>query len=102
MAAYCLALALYGSYPFGPRSRAVNDLGNQFVPLHARLWDLMHGTTSGDLFFNWSSGYGVPFLADFFAYLMNPFSWLVGLFPARWPTCRSSWSPCSASAWGPP
>ncbi|MFG2495409.1 YfhO family protein [Streptomyces caniferus] len=81
MGAYCLALALYGSYPFGPRSRAVNDLGNQFVPLHARLWDLMHGTTSGDLFFNWSSGYGVPFLADFFAYLMNPFSWLVGLFP---------------------
>ncbi|MEU9122750.1 YfhO family protein [Streptomyces sp. NPDC048506] len=79
--AYCLALALYGSYPFGPRSRAINDLGNQFVPFHARLWDLMHGTTSGDLLFNWSSGYGVPFLADFFTYLMNPFSWLVGLFP---------------------
>ncbi|MDT0458318.1 YfhO family protein [Streptomyces sp. DSM 41527] len=81
MGAYCLALTLYGSYPFGPRSRAVNDLGNQFVPFHARLWDLLHGTTSGDLFFNWSSGYGVPFLADFFTYLMNPFSWLVGLFP---------------------
>ncbi|MFI0716092.1 YfhO family protein [Streptomyces inhibens] len=81
MGAYCLGLALYGSYPFGPRSRAVNDLGNQFVPFHARLWDLMHGNTSGDLLFNWSSGYGVPFLADFFTYLMNPFSWLVGLFP---------------------
>ncbi|MGX1757683.1 YfhO family protein [Streptomyces lydicus] len=81
MGAYCLALALYGSYPFGLHSRAVNDLGNQFVPFHARLWDLLHGTTSGDLFFNWSSGYGVPFLADFFTYLMNPFSWLVGLFP---------------------
>ncbi|MFD9205330.1 YfhO family protein [Streptomyces sioyaensis] len=81
MGAYSLGLALYGSYPFGPHSRAVNDLGNQFVPFHARLWDLMHGTTSGDLFFNWGSGYGVPFLADFFSYLMNPFSWLVGLFP---------------------
>lgn len=81
MGAYCLGLALYGSYPFGPHSRAVNDLGNQFVPFHTRLWDLMHGTTSGDLFFNWGSGYGVPFLADFFTYLMNPFSWLVGLFP---------------------
>ncbi|MFF4606607.1 YfhO family protein [Streptomyces sp. NPDC001339] len=81
MGAYCLGLALYGSYPFGPHSRAVNDLGNQFVPFHARLWDLIHGTTSGDLFFNWSSGYGVPFLADFVTYLMNPFSWLVGLFP---------------------
>ncbi|MGD3110437.1 YfhO family protein [Streptomyces sp. YGL11-2] len=81
MGAYCLALAVYGSYPFGARSRAVNDLGNQFVPFHARLWDLMHGTGHGDLFFNWGSGYGVPFLADFFTYLMNPFSWLVGLFP---------------------
>ncbi|MFE2161519.1 YfhO family protein [Streptomyces lydicus] len=81
MGAYCLALALHGSYPLGPRSRAVNDLGNQFVPFHARLWDLLHGTANGDLYFNWSSGYGVPFLADFFTYLMNPFSWLVGLFP---------------------
>ncbi|MFF2924586.1 YfhO family protein [Streptomyces celluloflavus] len=81
MGAYCLALTVHGSYPFGPRSRAVNDLGNQFVPFHARLWDLLHGNTSGDLFFNWNSGYGVPFLADFLSYLMNPFSWLVGLFP---------------------
>ncbi|MFC4036452.1 YfhO family protein [Streptomyces polygonati] len=81
MGAYCLATAARGTYPFGPRSRAVNDLGNQFVPLHEHLWDLMHGQATGDLFFNWSSGYGVPFLADFFTYLMNPFSWLVGLFP---------------------
>ncbi|MFK0291371.1 YfhO family protein [Streptomyces sp. NPDC090442] len=81
MGAYCLALAAYGGYPFGPRSRAVNDLGNQFVPFHARLWDLLHGTARGDLFFNWGSGYGVPFLADFVTYLLNPFSLLVGLFP---------------------
>ncbi|WP_441250120.1 YfhO family protein [Kitasatospora sp. McL0602] len=81
MGAYCLALAIHGTYPFGSRSRAVNDLGNQFVPYHAHLWDLMHGNTTGDLLFNWNSGYGAPFLADFMAYLMNPFSWLVGLFP---------------------
>ncbi|AUG79802.1 hypothetical protein CFP65_5091 [Kitasatospora sp. MMS16-BH015] len=81
MGAYCLALAVHGTYPFGGRSRAVNDLGNQFVPYHAHLWDLMHGNTTGDLLFNWNSGYGAPFLADFMAYLMNPFSWLVGLFP---------------------
>ncbi|MET9297061.1 YfhO family protein [Streptomyces sp. NPDC003077] len=81
MGAYCLAMAVHGTYPFGARSRAVNDLGNQFVPFHARLWDLMHGRTTGDLLFNWGSGYGVPFLADFLSYLMNPFSWLVGLFP---------------------
>ncbi|MET9379163.1 YfhO family protein [Streptomyces sp. NPDC002992] len=81
MGAYCLAMAVQGTYPFGGRSRAVNDLGNQFVPFHARLRDLMHGDTSGDLVFNWASGYGTPFLADFFTYLMNPFSWLVGVFP---------------------
>ncbi|WP_329200283.1 MULTISPECIES: YfhO family protein [unclassified Streptomyces] len=81
MGAYCLAMAVHGTYPFGARSRAVNDLGNQFVPFHAHLWDLMRGQTEGDLFFNWGSGYGVPFLADFFTYLMNPFSWLVALFP---------------------
>nr|WP_237550603.1 YfhO family protein [Streptomyces sp. SID8354] len=81
MGAYCLALAVHGSYPFGPRPRSVNDLGNQFVPFHARLWDLLHGGAHGDLFFNWGSGYGVPFLADFVTYLMNPFSLLVGVFP---------------------
>ncbi|MEW1910508.1 YfhO family protein [Kitasatospora sp. NPDC085895] len=81
MAAFCLAGALRGTYPFGARSRAVNDLGNQFVPFHAHLWDLMHGRGGGDLLFNWNSGYGSPFLGDFVTYLMNPFSWLVGLFP---------------------
>ncbi|WP_329133339.1 YfhO family protein [Streptomyces sp. NBC_01476] len=81
MAAYCLALAVHGTYPFGPRSRAVNDLGNQFVPFHEHLWDLAHGRSTGDLLFNWGSGYGVPFLADFLTYLMDPFSWLTVLFP---------------------
>ncbi|MFG2716761.1 YfhO family protein [Streptomyces sp. NPDC048416] len=81
MAAYCLATAVHGTYPFGSRSRAVNDLGNQFVPFHAHLWDLLRGNTSSDLVFNWSSGFGVPFLGDFFTYLMNPFSWIVGFFP---------------------
>jgi hypothetical protein len=81
MAAFCLALALRHTYPFGHRSRAVNDLANQFLPFHEHLWDLEHGVSSGDMFFNWNSGYGVPFLADFFTYLCNPFSWFVGLFP---------------------
>uniref|UniRef100_A0AAU2V989 YfhO family protein n=1 Tax=Streptomyces sp. NBC_00003 TaxID=2903608 RepID=A0AAU2V989_9ACTN len=81
MSAYCLATAVRGTYPFGGRSRDVNDLGNQFVPFHAHLWDLVHAQGGGDLLFNWNSGYGVPFLADFLTYLMNPFSWLVALFP---------------------
>lgn len=81
MAAYCVGTGVHGIYPFGPHGRAVNDLGNQFVPMHAQLWGLMHGAGGGDLLFNWNSAFGVPFLADFFTYLANPFSWLVGLFP---------------------
>ncbi|MFG3223641.1 YfhO family protein [Kitasatospora sp. NPDC048194] len=70
---YGLAAALSGRWPAGA--------GEVAVPYHAHLWDLLHGRTTGDLLFNWNSGYGVPFLADFFAYLMNPFSWLTVLLP---------------------
>jgi hypothetical protein len=31
LAALCLGDAVAGGYPFGPRTRAVNDLGNQFT-----------------------------------------------------------------------
>ncbi|MGK5632383.1 YfhO family protein, partial [Streptomyces sp. URMC 123] len=65
----------------GGHSRAVNDLGNQFVPFHAHLWDLLHGTGSGDLYFNWNSAFGVPYWAEFTSFLGNPFSLVVGLFP---------------------
>ncbi|WP_052434584.1 YfhO family protein [Streptacidiphilus melanogenes] len=81
MAAYCAAMAARGTYPFGPRGRAINDLGNQFVPFHAHLWDLAHGTGQGDLFYNWNSAFGVPFLGDAFTYLANPFSWLTVALP---------------------
>ncbi len=80
-ASYCAACAVRGTSPFGSRSRAINDLANQFVPFHAHFWDLVHGRTSGDLFFNWDSAYGTGYLPDFYTYLMNPFSWLVALFP---------------------
>nr|WP_277611457.1 YfhO family protein [Streptomyces scabichelini] len=83
MASFLMAGAVRGTYPFGDRSRAVNDLGNQFVPFHAHFWDLLHGTSSGDLFFNWNSAFGVPYWADFVSYLGNPFSLLVAAFPRR-------------------
>ncbi|MFG2028947.1 YfhO family protein [Streptomyces sp. NPDC048825] len=83
MAAFVISGGLRGTYPFGDRSRAVNDLGNQFVPFHAHLWDLLHGTSSGDLFFNWNSAFGVPYWADFVSFLGNPFSLLVAAFPRR-------------------
>ncbi|MER7756639.1 YfhO family protein [Kitasatospora sp. NPDC097643] len=73
MGGYGLAVALHGTWPAG-----VSEIA---VPFHARLWDLVHGRATGDLLFNWSSGYGVPFLADFFAYLMNPLSWPTVLLP---------------------
>ncbi|MCB5179054.1 YfhO family protein, partial [Streptomyces antimicrobicus] len=68
-------------YPYGPRHRSVNDLGNQFVPFHAQLWDLLHGRAAGGLLLNWRSGYGTSFLPDFGTYLASPFAPLVGLFP---------------------
>lgn len=81
MTAYGAGLAAFGSYPFGPSPRADNDLRHQYVPFHTHLWDLQHAAVPGDLLYNWQSGYGVGFLGDFFTYLANPFSWLVGLFP---------------------
>ncbi|MFD7455389.1 YfhO family protein [Kitasatospora sp. NPDC059827] len=73
MGAFALAAAVRGRWPGGADAIA--------VPYHAHLWDLLHGQATGDLLFNWNSGYGVPFLADFFAYLMNPFSWPTALLP---------------------
>ncbi|MFF5473542.1 YfhO family protein [Streptomyces achromogenes] len=80
-AAFCAGDALARSYPFGPRTRSVNDLGNQFVPFHAHLWDLLHGRAEGGLLVNWQSGYGASFLPDLGTYLGSPFAPLVALFP---------------------
>ncbi|MEV7184085.1 YfhO family protein [Kitasatospora sp. NPDC093102] len=73
MGGYGLATAARGQWPAGAEAVA--------VPYHAHLWDLLHGQATGDLLVNWNSGYGAPFLADFFAYLMNPFSWPTALLP---------------------
>lgn len=79
--AFCAADVLARSYPFGPRTRSVNDLGNQYVPFHAHLWDLLHGRADGGLLVNWQSGYGSSFLPDVGTYLGSPFALLVALFP---------------------
>ncbi|WKE72632.1 YfhO family protein [Streptomyces sp. WP-1] len=79
--ALCAGDLLAGDYPFGSRTRGVNDLGNQYVPLHAHLWDLLHGRADGGLLVNWQSGYGSSFLPDFGTYLSSPFAPLVALFP---------------------
>lgn len=73
--------AVARTFPFGPRTRSVNDLGNQFVPFHAHLWDLLHGRADGGVLLNWQSGYGTSALPDLGTYLTSPFSLLVGLFP---------------------
>ncbi|MFJ8696356.1 YfhO family protein [Streptomyces roseolilacinus] len=79
--AVCAGDAVARTFPFGPRTRAVNDLGNQFVPFHAHLWDLLHGRTGGGLLLNWRSGYGTSLLPDLGTYLTSPFALLVGVFP---------------------
>ncbi|MFE4539168.1 YfhO family protein [Streptomyces scopuliridis] len=77
----CAGDAVASVFPFGPRNRSVSDLGNQFVPFHAQLWDLLHGRAEGGLLLNWRSGYGTAFLPDLGTYLTSPFALLVGLFP---------------------
>ncbi|MGW7469233.1 YfhO family protein [Streptomyces xantholiticus] len=79
--AVCAGDAVARSFPFGPHTRNVNDLGNQFVPFHTRLWDLLHGRADGGVLLNWQSGYGTSFLPDLGTYLTSPFSVLVALFP---------------------
>ncbi|MEV0414569.1 YfhO family protein [Streptomyces sp. NPDC050448] len=79
--AVCAGDAAARVFPYGHRHRSINDLGNQFVPFHAHLWDLLHGRAEGGLLFNWQSGYGMSFLPDFGTYLSSPFAVLVGLFP---------------------
>ncbi|MFF5446969.1 YfhO family protein [Streptomyces sp. NPDC012888] len=79
--AVCAGDAVARVFPYGGRHRSVNDLGNQFVPFHAHLWDLLHGRAAGGVLFNWQSGYGTSFLPDLGTYLGSPFSVLVALFP---------------------
>lgn len=82
---FCLAGALAGSYPFGSRTRNIVDLGQQYLPFHAYWRKLILGQTDGDLFLNWTSGFGSNFLGDFGTYLSSPFDLLVLLFPADRP-----------------
>ncbi|MFI6083731.1 YfhO family protein [Streptomyces sp. NPDC051217] len=81
VATVCVGDAVARSFPFSSETRSVNDLGNQFVPFHAKLWDLLHGRGDGGLLLNWQSGYGTAFLPDLGTYLTSPFALLVGLFP---------------------
>ncbi|MGW3288331.1 YfhO family protein [Streptomyces sp. NPDC001002] len=81
VAVFCAADAVARSYPFGSNTRSVNDLGNQYVPFHAHLWDLLHGRADGGLLVNWQSGYGASFLPDLGTYLSSPFALFVAVFP---------------------
>ncbi len=81
VAAVILGGLLRGTYPFGSRGRNILDLRQQFIPMHAYLRDLITGAVPGDFFFNWSSGYGVPYIGDFMAYNGAALSWIVLLFP---------------------
>ncbi|WP_216587476.1 YfhO family protein [Streptomyces brasiliscabiei] len=81
VAVLCAGDVVARSYPFGARTRSVNDLGNQYVPFHAHLWDLLHGRGDGGPVVNWQSGFGASFLPDLGTYLSSPFALLVAVFP---------------------
>ncbi|MFF8606333.1 YfhO family protein [Streptomyces sp. NPDC015346] len=78
----CLGGALAGSHPFGPTTRNIVDLGQQYLPFHAYWRSLLLGRADGDLFLNWSAGFGSNFLGDYGTYLSSPFDLMVVLFPA--------------------
>ncbi|MFB7514508.1 YfhO family protein [Streptomyces sp. NPDC056144] len=78
----CLATALSRTYPFGPVTRNIVDLGQQYLPFHAYWRAFLLGDTHGDAFLNWNSGFGANFLGDIGTYLSSPFDLLVVLFPA--------------------
>ncbi|WP_329283831.1 YfhO family protein [Streptomyces sp. NBC_00691] len=77
-----LATRLSRSYPFGPVTRNIVDLGQQYLPFHAYWRSFLLGETHGDAFLNWNSGFGANFLGDIGTYLSSPFDLLVVLFPA--------------------
>ncbi|XCW04924.1 YfhO family protein [Streptomyces sp. HUAS MG47] len=78
----CLAGLLARTYPFGPVTRNIVDLGQQYLPYHAYWRRFLRGDAEGDLFVNWSSGFGSNFLGDVGTYLSSPFDLIVVLFPA--------------------
>ncbi|MFI8827620.1 YfhO family protein [Streptomyces sp. NPDC053431] len=79
--AVCGGDAVADTFPFGSHRRSVNDLGNEYLPFHAHLWDLLHGRADGGLLLNWQSGWGTSFLPDLGTYLTSPFAPLVALAP---------------------
>ncbi|MFG2333445.1 YfhO family protein [Streptomyces sp. NPDC048604] len=78
----CLAGILARTYPFGPVTRNIVDLGQQYLPYHAHWRRFLLGDADGDLFVNWHSGFGSNFLGDLGTYLSSPFDLMVVLFPA--------------------
>ncbi|MFF0477455.1 YfhO family protein [Streptomyces sp. NPDC004284] len=78
----CLATRLSRTYPFGPVTRNIVDLGQQYLPYHAYWRAFLLGETHGDAFLNWNSGFGANFLGDIGTYLSSPFDLLVVFFPA--------------------
>ncbi|MCT4352479.1 YfhO family protein [Streptomyces sp. Je 1-79] len=78
----CAVGMFAGSHPFGPTTRNTVDLGQQYLPYHAHWRRLLLGRADGDLFLNWSAGFGSNFLGDYGTYLSSPFDLMVVLFPA--------------------
>ncbi len=78
---YCLGQVLSRRFPFGPDTRSVNDYATQLVPQYAHLRDVLTGQATGDLWFNWQSALGVPYLGDVGVYMSSPLSLLVVVFP---------------------
>lgn len=75
-----LAFMIQGVTPFGDKHILTVDLYHQYAPF---LGELRSKLLSGEsLFFSWSGGLGLNFLALFAYYLASPFNLISVLFPA--------------------
>ena len=77
---FFLILVIKGVYPFGSNIIGYIDYTVGLVPTYTHLWDFIHGNS--DFFYQPNLGGGSNIFASFvFNSLLNPFAWIIGIFP---------------------
>lgn len=69
-----LTYIVKGVYPFGSGNISYYDMGQQYIPLYARNYEILHGTESP--IFSWLTGAGTDMTAVMPGYTASPFGWL--------------------------
>jgi uncharacterized membrane protein YfhO len=75
----CIAMAVFGYYPFGEFGPLILDVNGQYVYYYQALWDAFHG--DGSVFYNWSRSLSGEFMGNIGYYMASPYSLIVVLLP---------------------